>query len=279
MAPTLAFIDPIAFQVGPIAVRWYGIILTTAVLIALWLAWREARSLGIDADFIIDASIWIVPIGVISARLYEVFILSWSYYRTHPAEIPAIWLGGLAIHGAVLGGILTGYILARRRKADFWQWADIVAPALILAQAIGRWGNFVNQEAYGSPAPDWVVRLLPSFIRDQMWIDGAYAHPTFLYESLWNLAVFGVLLAIRQRNPARGVLIFAYFVLYNLGRFLIESIRMDSSFTAGGFRVAQMVALGLILVGAAGIWWRTRLATARYRDLPTRPGRQNIGQA
>jgi phosphatidylglycerol:prolipoprotein diacylglycerol transferase len=268
MAPTSAFIDPIAFEIGPIPVYWYGLILSTAVLAALWLSWREARSLGINADFIIEASIWIVPAAIIFARLYEVFVLSWSYYSSHPWEIPAIRLGGLAIHGGVLGGVLIGYIYARLRRADFWQWADIIAPALILAQAIGRWGNFVNQEAYGSPAPDWVVRLLPSFIRDQMWINGAYAHPTFLYESLWNLAVFGVLEAWRRRNPVRGVLIFAYFVLYNLGRLLIESIRMDSSFTASGFKVAQVAALGLIIVGLAGIWWRQRTTTARYRDLP-----------
>ena len=268
MSLDLAAIDPVAFQLGPIPVRWYGLILTSAIVLAVWLSWREARSLGLEADFIVDASAWIVPVSILSARLYEVFILSWPYYRNHPWEIPAIWRGGLAIHGGVLGGILTGYILARRRRVDFWQWSDVVAPGLILAQAIGRWGNFINQEAYGSPAPDWVVRLLPSFIRDQMLIEGAYAHPTFLYESLWNLAAFGILLALRRRNPVRGVLIFAYFTLYNLGRFLIEGIRMDSSFTPGGFRVAQVVAAGLVLVGAAGIWWRRRVGTAHYRDLP-----------
>ncbi len=248
-------IDPIALQIGPLAVRWYSVTILIAIAFAVWLAGREARRRRLDPEFISEAAIWAVPAGILGARAYEVFVLQWHYYRLHPLEIPAIWQGGLAIHGGLIGGLLAGYLFARHRRADFWTWADIAAPGIILAQAIGRWGNFFNQEAYGSPAPDWVIRLLPGLIQEQMFIDGAYRHPTFLYESLWNLAAFGLLYAFQQRNRRRGAVFFAYLVLYNLGRFFIESIRMDSTFTAGGLRVAQVVAMGLILAGAAGLWW------------------------
>lgn len=264
-------IDPIAIQLGPLTVRWYGIIMVSAILLGTWLAGREARRLGLSADFVYDLALWVVPSAIVGARLYEVFVLSWGYYREHPAEIPAIWLGGLAIHGAVFGGALAGYLYLRRHRADFWLWADIAAPSVILGQAIGRWGNFFNQEAYGTPAPDWVVRLLPPVIREQMWIGGTYVHPTFLYESLWNLAVFAFLLWLRHRNPRRGVVFLAYVAGYNLGRFVIEGIRTDSSFLPGGLRVAQVVALGLLVLGLVGIPWRRRVAGARYADVPGAP--------
>lgn len=252
---TLTPIDPIALQVGPLAVRWYSVTIVVAIASAIWLAGREARRRGLDPEFISEAAIWAVPAGILGARAYEVLVLQWPYYRLHPLEIPAIWQGGLAIHGGLIGGLLAGYLFVRRRRADFWQWADVVAPGIILAQAIGRWGNFFNQEAYGAQAPDWIMRLLPSVIREGMFIDGAYRHPTFLYESLWNLAAFGLLYAFQRRSHHRGAVFFAYLVLYNLGRFFIESIRMDSSFIFGSLRVAQLVALALMMAGAAGLRW------------------------
>ena len=264
----MALINPIAFHLGPLAVHWYGVIITGAIGLGIWLAAREAARLGMDPDFLIDLATWAVPAAIVGARLYQVFILEWPYFRAHPGEIPAIWEGGLAIHGAVLAGALVGYIFVRRRRASFWRWADIIAPSLILGQAIGRWGNFINQEAYGTVAPDWVIRLLPGFIREQMWIEGAYRHPTFLYESLWNLAVFALLVWLRRRHPRQGIIFMTYVGLYSVGRLLIEGIRTDSTFTAGGLRVAQIVSAALIVVAMVAVAWIQRHVRERYGEYP-----------
>lgn len=249
-------IDPVAVHLGPLEIRWYGIIVVSAILAAVGLASRLAARRGLDPEFVPDLALWAVPAGVIGARLYEVFVLQWPYYRAHLWEIPMIWHGGLAIHGGVLGGVLVGLWYARRRGQPFLPWADVAAPGLLLAQAIGRWGNFFNQEAYGvATTPEFMSRF-PAWFREQMFIDGAYRHPTFLYESLWNLLGAGLLLLFFRRRPPAGSVFFAYLVVYNVGRFLIEGIRMDSTFFAGGLRVAQVVAAALVLLGLAGLIWR-----------------------
>jgi phosphatidylglycerol:prolipoprotein diacylglycerol transferase len=245
----LAFVDPVAIQLGPISVRWYGIIIVSAIMVAIWLGHREAGHRGLDPEFVPDLGMVLVPSGILGARLYEVFVLQWPYYSQHPGEILAIWNGGLAIHGAVFGALLAGAIFMRLRKQPFWPWADIVAPSLILAQGIGRWGNFFNQEAYGSEAPQWLINLMPGWLRDGMTINGTVMHPTFLYESVWNLLCFGVLYYFHRKKAPTGVVFSLYFILYNAGRFMIESIREDSSFLFGWIRVAQLVSLILVLVG------------------------------
>ncbi|HEY8347245.1 MAG TPA: prolipoprotein diacylglyceryl transferase [Symbiobacteriaceae bacterium] len=262
------FVDPVAIRLGPISIRWYGILFVTAILAAVWTTMRAARNRGLDPEFVPDAAMVVVPAGIIGARLYEVFVLQWPYYRQHPGEILAIWHGGLAIHGGVLGALLVGAIFAWYRRQPFWLWADMASPGLILAQAIGRWGNFFNQEAYGDPAPAWLVDRMPGWLREGMTIHGTVMHPTFLYESLWNLAVFGVLYWVQQRRPPSGVVFCLYLILYNVGRFFIESIRQDSTFIFG-LRVAQVMAVALILVGAALLLWR--LAAGRQRPHSTAP--------
>lgn len=245
----IAFVDPVAVQLGPLTIRWYGIIIVSAIMIAIWLAGHFAKDRGLDHEFVPDLGMVLVPVGILGARLYEVFILQWPYYRQHPGEILAIWEGGLAIHGAVLASIIAGWIFMRIRKQPFWPWADVVAPVLILAQGIGRWGNFFNQEAYGSPAPQWLIDLMPGFLREGMTINGIVMHPTFLYESVWNVLTFFVLYAFHRKKPAPGVIFSLYLILYNAGRFVIEAIREDSSFIFGWIRVAQLTALLLILAG------------------------------
>lgn len=260
-------IDPIAVQLGPLAVRWYGILFVSGILAAVIMAMRAARYRGLDPEFIPDISMIIVPAGILGARLYEVFVLQWPYYQEHPGEILAIWQGGLAIHGGVLGSLLAGYFYVRYRKQRFWLWADMIAPGLILAQGIGRWGNFFNQEAFGSEAPLWLVKLMPGWLREGMTIGGTVMHPTFLYESSWNIATFAVLYAFQRQKPAEGRVFALYFILYNIGRLIIESIRMDSSFTGGGLRIAQVTALLEILAGV-GLWiW----AGYRSRQTPAGP--------
>jgi phosphatidylglycerol:prolipoprotein diacylglycerol transferase len=248
----LAFIDPVAFRVGPIPVHWYGIIFVVAILAAVQIAGMGAKLRGLDPDFLPDLGVVIVVSGIVGARLYEVFILQYSnlhFYLTHPLEIIATWKGGLAIHGGVIGALLAGGIYVWRKKQPFWLWADVIGPGLILAQGIGRWGNFMNQEAYGSAAPQWLIEKMPGWLREGMTIEGTVMHPTFLYESLWNILCFALLYWIGRRKPYAGVVFSLYFITYNIGRFTIESIREDSSFIFGHLRIAQLMAVAQIIAG------------------------------
>lgn len=263
--PILGFIDPIAFEIGPLTVRWYGITFVASVLAALIAGMRGAKHRGLDPEFVSDIAMVVVPSGILGARLYEVFVLQWEYYSQHPAEILAIWQGGLAIHGGVLGALLAASVFLYYRKQPFWLWADMIGPGLVLAQGVGRWGNFFNQEAYGSPAPGWLSDLMPAWLRSGMTIDGTVMHPTFLYESVWNVLCFVILWAFQRRKPPAGQVFGGYFVLYNIGRFAIESIRTDSSFVGDGLRVAQIMAILQIIAGIAlFVWagWRARKQTA-----------------
>lgn len=257
---TIALIDPVAVHIGPIPVHWYGIIIVSAIMLAIAIASREAPRHGLDPEFVPDLGMVLVPTGILGARLYEVFVLQWPYYSAHPNEILAIWNGGLAIHGAVIAAVVAGAIFMRYRRQPFWPWADIVAPVLIMAQGIGRWGNFFNQEAYGSPAPQWLIERMPHFLREGMTIEGVVMHPTFLYESVWNFLSFGLLFALHRRKPPTGVVFSLYLIFYNIGRFFIEAIREDSSYIFGTIRVAQLVSLALVVLGAALLLFHLRRA-------------------
>lgn len=229
-------LDPIAFSLGPISVHWYGIILGSAALVGLWLAVMEGKRFGISPDFFMDLLLIGVPSAIIGARLYYV-AFKWDAYKNNLLEIFQIWHGGIAIYGALIGAIIAGYIYFRRKGYDFWRIVDICAPSLIAGQMIGRWGNFVNQEAHGGPVSESFLRdtlHLPNWITDQMYIDGQFYHPTFLYESLWNLVGLLLLFWLRRRPFLRsGELFFSYFIWYSIGRFFIEGLRTDSlAFTA-----------------------------------------------
>ncbi len=231
-------IDPVAFSIGPFAVHWYGILIGTGVIIGFILVLREGKRRGMNLDLFYDLIIYGVPAGIIGARLYYV-VFQWKYYASQPIRALYIWEGGLAIHGGLIAAVLTGIFVSRHYKVNFWDVADAAGPSLIIAQAIGRWGNFVNQEAYGYETDlPWA-----------MYIDGAYRHPTFLYESIWNFAVFGFLLWLRRREfIQRGEIFLSYLALYSLGRFFIEGFRTDS-LMFGPIRVAQLVSL-LAVVGS-----------------------------
>lgn len=245
-------IDPIAFEIGPLQIRWYGILMSTALLVGTLLALREIKRQGIDEDKFMNILIAAIPAGFIGARLYYV-LFRWDYYSKYPSEIPAVWHGGLAIHGGILGAFLVGILMLRYYNMSFWQLGDIVAPSLILGQAIGRWGNFINQEAYG-------YEVDPEKVPWAMWIDGAYRHPTFLYESIWNFGIFLFLLWLRRRNfVKRGEVLLSYFILYSAGRFFIEGLRTDS-LMLGPLRIAQVISIVFIVVAIFIIWYR------RYRD-------------
>ncbi|MFD1427469.1 phosphatidylglycerol:prolipoprotein diacylglycerol transferase [Kroppenstedtia sanguinis] len=270
-------IDPVAVSLGPIQVHWYGIIMGTAVLLGLWIAIREGQRHGLDSELFLDMMIWVIPAAIVGARLYYV-AFEWEYYLQNPGDIIAVWKGGLAIHGGLIGALIAGAFFVKKRGVPFLQIADIVAPSIILGQAIGRWGNFMNQEAHGGEVSRQFLEglYLPDWLIDQMNIQGAYYHPTFLYESLWNVAGLVILLLLRRWNPRRGEIFFTYLIWYSLGRFFIEGLRTDSltfegpawlaSFlngiwspmkvlfepgmmADGNIRIAQLVSLSLVLLG------------------------------
>ena len=241
----------IAFEIGPLTIRWYGILMAGAILVGFWLAERAARREGLPAEKILNAGQWAVVAGLVGARLYEV-IFNWDYYGHHLSKIPAVWEGGLAIHGGLIAGILVGLWVARREQLPIRPALDVVAPSVVLGQAIGRWGNFFNEEAFGTPTDlPWKLYISPAN-RPLQYSSNEYFHPAFLYESLWDLLVLGCLLALRPRLTARpGAVFYLYIGLYSIGRFLIESIRLDS-FWLGPFRVPQLASAAGICVAVAG---------------------------
>ncbi|MFD2671015.1 prolipoprotein diacylglyceryl transferase [Marinicrinis sediminis] len=299
-------IDPIAFSLGPINVHWYGIILGTAALAGLLLAIQEGKRFKIPSEFFMDLLLIGAPSAIIVARLYYV-LFEWENYQDAPLEIFAIWQGGIAIHGALIGAIIAAVIYTRMKGYSFWRIADICAPSLIAGQMIGRWGNFMNQEAHGGPVEESFLRdtlHLPDFIVNHMYINGEFYHPTFLYESLWNLAGLILLILIRRGSFMRaGEVFMTYIVWYSIGRYFVEGLRTDSlafqgpewlaSFMNGlwtpmswlfgeqgaiatdeNIRMAQFISLVIIVVAAILVVVRRRKGWAdqRYQDPIQREG-------
>ena len=250
---------PILFELGPFTVRWYGLLIASAVLIGVSLSQYLAKRRNVDPDLLGDLAIWLVLSAIPAARLYYV-LFEWEQYSKRPDQIIAIWNGGIAIHGAIIGGTLAALIFARLKKVSIWQLADLVVPSLILGQAIGRWGNFFNSEAFGRPTNlPWKL-YIPSQQRPLEFINFEYFHPTFLYESLWNLMVFGILMTLFFRDLKKrshlkvGTLALIYMVAYSAGRVWIEGLRMDS-LMLGPLRIAQIVSLSAIALGLLGLAW------------------------
>jgi len=219
---------------------------------------------GLRSEQLINVAVLAIVASLVGARLYYV-LFNWDYYGSYPWKIVAIWEGGLAIHGGLFAGILVGGIWAWRRNLPTFIYLDIVAPCIVLGQAIGRWGNFFNQEAFGTPTDlPWKLYIGPGH-RPPHLAEYEYFHPTFLYESIWNLAVFGLLfLLLRKRlEPYPGTLFLSYLGLYSFGRFFIEGLRIDS-LMLGPFRAAQVMSLLLILCSVGGLWWL--LTQARRGD-------------
>ena len=240
----------IMFQIGPVAVYWYGVLIVGGALAAAWLAARQAQRAGDDPEHVWNALLLCLALGIVGARLYHV-ASNLSYYLAHPGEIFGLRMSGFGIYGAVAGGALGLWIYTRRHGLGFLHWADYAAPGLALAQAVGRWGNYFNQELYGYPTPPgaWYgiyiapENRLPGFEQYERF------HPTFLYESLWNLVCFGILLALSRKAGKRllsGDLFLLYGVLYPLGRFFVEFQRPDA-WKIGGVPTAQWVAIAAVL--------------------------------
>jgi len=291
-------LDPVAFSLGPISVHWYGIILGSAALFGLFLAVQEGKRFKISPDFFMDLLLIGVPSAIVGARIYYV-AFKWDYYKNNLAESIKIWEGGIAIYGALIGAIIGAVVYCRRKGYTFSRIADICAPSLIAGQMIGRWGNFVNQEAHGGNVAESFLRdklHLPDFIVDQMNIQGVFYHPTFLYESLWNLGVLLFLFWLRRRPFLKaGELFAAYFITYSIGRFFIEGLRTDSlafdgpgwlaslvnglwspmdvvfepgAMSYGNVRISQLLAILIIIAAVAIIVYRRRMGDALpyYKD-------------
>lgn len=246
--------NPTAFQIGSFEVRWYGILISCGVILAMLLASYNCKKKDVDFDTILDVFFIAFPAAIIGARMYYV-IFEFQNYKDNLIDMFNIRLGGLAIHGGLIGGLIAIYIFARIKKMNMLQYLDIAAPSIILAQAIGRWGNFMNGEAHGGEVSYEFISKFPSFIQKGMYIGGVYYHPTFLYESSWNLIVCIILLIIlyRKSNNDNGIVIASYIILYSLGRVFIEGLRTDS-LMIGSMRVAQLVSIAGILIGVSIIF-------------------------
>ncbi|MBQ7139908.1 MAG: prolipoprotein diacylglyceryl transferase [Bacilli bacterium] len=240
----------IFISIGNFTIKWYSVLMLLALLIGISMIMKEANKLKINENFTTNLIFWTIIFAVIGARLYYV-LFNLNYYKLHPNEIIKIWEGGIAIHGAIIFGSLFIIIYTLKYKVNTLKMFDVFAPALFLGQAIGRWGNFFNQEAHGTQTTlEFLQNLkLPNFIIDGMNISGIYYHPTFLYESIWNLIGFVILIIVRKRKYLKiGTLTSLYLMWYSAGRFMIESLRTDS-LMLGEFKVAQIVSIILFLIG------------------------------
>ncbi|MDT8858741.1 prolipoprotein diacylglyceryl transferase [Alkalihalobacillus sp. MEB130] len=268
MEETIQPYSRIFLEIGPLTIYWYGALIGLGVFLGYLVATREAVKRGYPKEMYADVLLFALPIAILSARAYYV-IFRWEQFADNPIRMFYIWEGGLSIHGGVIGGMLTAYFFCRKRGYSFWQVADITAPSLLLAQAIGRWGNFMNQEVYGGPVTREFLEgiLLPDFIINQMYINGTYYHPTFLYESIWNLLGFFLLIYLRRFNLKQGEIFMTYLVYYSFARFFLEMIRLDYLLIGGVLKTAQVASI-ILIVGAIifTIYRRSKPNTPNYHD-------------
>lgn len=246
--------NPVAFDLFGFEVMWYGILIGFGIVLAFILAYKNAKKKGLNFDVLIDIFLVSFPCAIIGARAYYV-IFEWSNYKDDLLSIFNIRQGGLAIHGGLIGAFLAAFIYTRIKKIKFLAYADLVAPSIILAQAVGRWGNFMNSEAHGDVVSKEFILKFPKFIQDGMYINGQYYNPTFLYESIWDILVCIILVAIlyKVKKGYEGVVISSYMILYSIGRFFIEGLRTDSLMFLG-LRMAQLISLVGIILGVIFIF-------------------------
>ncbi len=257
------------FKIGPFTIYYYGIILMLGAVAAAWLAAHEARRRGEKSDLVWDGLVWVLIGGILGARIWHILTppesmvavgLTTKYYLLHPLDAINIRNGGLGIPGAVIGGVIALYLFTRRHKLSFGVWMDIVAPSLALGQAIGRWGNYVNQELYGKPTDlPWGIFIDPQHRLPAFAVYERY-HPIFLYESLWNFGIVALLLWISRRYEKRllpGDLFLIYLVAYPLGRFILEFLRLDPS-QVGGMNINRIVMLLVAVLSFGAFIWRHR---------------------
>lgn len=256
MPPSIAP-DPILFSTANITIHWYGFLLAVGAFFAYIVLLRLAKHYHSNMNDASSLFFWTILSGLVCARIYHVF-LEYSYYMARPAEVLKVWNGGMALHGALIGGALAIWVFTKRRGQSFWWTADLLAPAIIIGQAIGRWGNYFNQELFGRPTNlPWGIPINPRYVPDA-FADATYFHPTFLYESLWSLLVFFILIGMHRlrifsERPRlfSGAIVITYVILYSVGRILTELLRIDPTPEVLGIRLPIVVSAILILIGVA----------------------------
>jgi phosphatidylglycerol:prolipoprotein diacylglycerol transferase len=273
-------VDPILFEIGPLALHWYGLLIVTGIMLGATVARYLAKRDGKDPDIIWDMMMVVVLLGIVGARAYHVFsqpaggLLGWDYYKTHPLEAFAIWQGGLGIYGAIAGGALGVVIFSAFRKLNVPRWLDFLSPAVAIGQSIGRWGNYINQELYGPPTDlPWGLAIdaehrIPPFTDLAEYPASVRFHPTFLYESLATLALCILLIwaADRWREERQpGDLFLGYLFGYAVIRFFIEYLRPDA-WTMGALATAQWIAIGLGIVSVLALVGRRIVGNPRGQE-------------
>lgn len=262
----LGLVNRVAFELFGLPIYWYAIIIVSGVIIAMWLSTREAVRVGLKPDDVTDFMLIGLPVSIIGARLYYI-LFDLQYYIDDPSQIFNIRSGGIAIYGALIAGGIWLYFFCQRNFISPWTFLDIAAPSVLLAQGIGRWGNFMNHEAFGAEVSRSFLESLyiPKFIIDNMYIDEAYRQPTFLYESVWNVIGFVVLIFLRKKTGLlkEGEVFLSYLIWYGFGRFFIEGMRTDSLYLFGDIRVSQALS-ALLFFGAIGLLiWRRKNQTLK----------------
>jgi prolipoprotein diacylglyceryl transferase len=257
-----------ALHIGPLQLRAYGLMIAIGVIVAVRLWGKRLTLIGVGGpDDASGIAVWAVPAGVIGARLYHV-ATEWDRFSDRPEDILKIWKGGLGIPGGILLGVIVGVWYARRRGLPLAPTLWAVAPALPLAQAIGRWGNWWNQELFGRPTGlPWGLEVDPDKVAAAGYAPGTLFHPTFLYESLWNLALTVVLIVVGRRimDVRPGRLLAGYVIGYGVGRFWVEGLRIDPAKEGGGLRLNQWMAIVLVVGGLVYLLVEARRARVNYR--------------
>jgi phosphatidylglycerol:prolipoprotein diacylglycerol transferase len=263
----------IAFTIFGVPIYWYGIMILLGVLMATYVAIHLSHKIGYSSEMPMDLLLLALPLGVIGARLYDV-AFEWSYFSQHMDQIFALRMSGLAIYGAVIGGLVAVFILSKWRKMSFWDIADPVVPGLVLAQAIGRWGNYFNQELYGGVISGVHAQVLPdlALFPPAVLVGGQWHLGLFLIESFWNLLVFALLLQLWKKRPQlRGGAFWGYITLYGAGRAILEGLRMpDFSLMIWGtsLRVSQLVSIAMAIIGAVMFIYLWKKGGYKHKEIP-----------
>ena len=265
-------LDPVLIQIGPISIHWYGVLIVSGAMLAAHIGSRLSRANGHDPELAWNLLLIALVTGIIGARIYHI-ISSWDYYRLHPDHMFGLQMSGFGIFGAVAGGLLGLWVFAKHYKLRFLEWADYCAPGLLLAQAIGRWGNFFNQELYGPPTDlPWGIYIPPANRLPELAMYDHF-HPTFFYESALNFAGAMLLLYLARnwkKGRLYGDLLFIYGITYAVIRFFIEFLRPDA-WKIGGIATAQIVSIGILVLFGSLLIVRHKLRRPKMIYTPGSP--------
>lgn len=248
----IAFNPPSSIHLGPLTIHWYGVIIAVGLLLAVVYCSRRSKQFGISQDDLLDGVLWVTPFAIVCARLYYC-VFQWSSYADHPISVLYIWQGGLAIYGGVLGAIVGIIVYSKVKKIKIPALLDLVSLGFLIGQSIGRWGNFFNREAFGEETANFLRMGLYNTVTQTV----EYHHPTFLYESVWNLVGLVGLHVLSKRRQYDGQIALGYAAWYGLGRAMIEGLRTDSLYIPGtALRVSQLLAIASFAVASAILLWQ-----------------------